>query len=91
MTTAWTIISIILLVIWLIAFVVGSVAALIPDNWENADERNEFYRYFSAVMAGAFVFAVAHWIVLLLAVPVFLFYGLWQGGRLLITKPWRKS
>lgn len=91
MTTVWIVISIILLIVWLIAFVVGVGACLIPDNWNNTDERNEFFRYFAAIMTFAFIFAVAHWIILVLAVPVFLLYGLVVGTKLLVTKPWRDA
>lgn len=91
MVTAWIVISSILLFVWLICFCIGVGVSLYPDNWNNTEERNEFFQYFAAVMAAAFVFAVAHWIILCLAVPVFLIYGTWKGVGFLFTKPWRDA
>ena len=91
MTTAWIVISIILGIIWLIAFVVGVVGLCISSNWNNNEERKEFLQYFAAIMAAAFIFVFLHWIILCLAVPVFVCYGLVVGIKLLIKKPWKST
>lgn len=91
MYTAWFVISIILAIVWFIVFVVGTCFGLFNSDVVDADERKEFFRYFSAVMAGAAIFVVAHWIVLVLAIPVFILYGLWSGVRLLVTRPWKEE
>lgn len=91
MTTAWIVISSILSIIWVIVFVVGTGFALLSDEFRDRQDRKEFFQVFSAVMAGAAIFALAHWIVLLLAIPVFLLYGTWSGIKLLITRPWKET
>lgn len=91
MTTAWIVVSIILGIIWVIAFIAGIVGLSISSNWRDNEERKEFLQYFAAIMAGAFLFVFLHWIILLLAIPVFVCYGFVVGIKLLITKPWREE
>lgn len=91
MITAWIVISSILSGIWVIVFVIGCGYALFGDDFRDRADRREFFQFFSAVMAGAAIFALVHWIVLLLAIPAFLLYGLWSGVRLLIKRPWRET
>lgn len=94
MTTAWIVISGILSVIWVIVFVVGNVMILFDtmDEFRGDKARQkDAYRGFAAIMAGAAVFALMHWIVLLLVIPAFIAYGLYSGVRLLVTRPWKKT
>lgn len=88
--TAWYVISIILFIIWVIVFLVGTGIA-INVFVQDAEFPKEEYQIFSAIMAGALVFVVAHWIVLLLIIPAFFLYGLIAGLKLLVKRPWKET
>lgn len=72
----WIVVSVILGLLWLIVSGIG-VASLIDGEWNR-----EQFKAFSAVMAGALIIVLFHWIVLLLAVPAFFAYGLFQAIKL---------
>lgn len=91
MTTAWFVISIILGIIWLIAFIAGIVGLCISSNWRDNEERKDFLQVFAAIMAAAFFFVFLHWIILVLAIPVFVVYGLVVGIKLLVKRPWKEE
>jgi hypothetical protein len=88
--TAWYVISIILFIIWVIVFLVGTGIA-INVLVQDAEFPREEFQVFAAIMAGALVFVVAHWIVLLLIIPAFFLYGLFAGMKLLVKRPWKET
>lgn len=85
----WMGVSFVLLALWLVLFIFGTGYALFGDEFHDNEDRKEFFQAFAAIMSAAFIFALFHWIVLLAILPGFLLYGIYQGVKILITKPWR--
>lgn len=103
MTYAWFIFSVILGCVWLVVFCMGTYFIAFngdgdrrygnaPGKW--TDAQRDDWRVFSAIMAGALLVVVFHWILIVafivLVIPVFVVYGFVQGIRLMIKRPWKK-
>lgn len=88
---AWFVVSLILGVLWAILFLLGNCFFLFSQDFTDNKQRWEEYQYFAAIMAGALVVVIFHWIILVLTIPAFVLFGLFTGIRILIKKPWREN
>lgn len=86
--TAWFVISTILGIIWILAFLIGN-GAFIYNEINYSDTKKEDYQLFAAIMAVSLLFVFFHWILLIALVPTFAIYGVIVGIKILAKKPWR--